>query len=97
MLITIIYLYKNTMLKRNFIIIKLQNSVDKLKDLYNIKNRVVDLFDQYLEMGSIRRATKILTQKLIVRKDIDRKNLIQLKKELLNIYLSNIIKLKKLK
>ena len=33
-------------------------SVDKLKDLYNIKNHGVDVFDQYLEIGSIQRATK---------------------------------------
>jgi hypothetical protein len=32
-------------------------SVDKLKDLYNIKNRV-NVFDHYLEKGSIHRAIK---------------------------------------
>ena len=29
-----------------------------MNDLYNIKNRGVNVFDQYLEMGSIKRATK---------------------------------------
>jgi hypothetical protein len=33
-------------------------SVDKLEDLYILKNLDVYVFDQYLEMGSIKRATK---------------------------------------
>ena len=34
--------------------------VDKLKDLYNIKNRGEDVFDQYLEIGSIQRVIAVL-------------------------------------
>ena len=39
---------------------------DNLRNTYNIKNRGVDIFDQFLEKGSIQRKTKKLYKKILL-------------------------------
>ena len=77
-----------------------------MKDLYNIKNRDVNVFDQYLELGSIQRVTKkwykkvlyygieaaIIKSKLICDKRYGKETtIIEFRERIINCILINII------
>lgn len=81
-----------------------------MKDLYNIKICGVDVFDQYLEMGSIQRATKkwykkllyfvieagLINSKYICDKRFRKENIIQFKERIIKYIFYQYNKIKEI-